>query len=306
MDIVLDRIISNPAFLIAVSPDCTKIAISGERTITVFSFPDFGRIGKMKLAHVCSMVFLSDNSSLMILNTAGRAFIWDGIALESIGKWPVPRWQEKPLFYCGDDRVLWAGYGGIWLYNVRERTIKKIFASSKDVWICACEGGLIKCIAMNYGETESEVDLLTISLDGSIQQKAQSDIQIKNDFIKNPAWSKDNLIAISTAIASKFPLNLVYLLDSTGQVVEQVWIPAAEDNGRFVYCNNLFIKVSVVGAYNINFYDAHTLKLILKLDGHKLASYGMDSPPTFAWVAPNNQILIGSWDKLFVFNIAQN
>ena len=306
MDIILDNILTNPAFLIAVSPDCTKIAVSGERTVTIFSFPDFSTIGKMKVAHACSMVFLSDNSSLMILNTTGKAFIWDGSSVEPIGKWPVPRWQERPMFYCGDDRVLWAGYGGIWLYSIKERTIRKIFASSKDIRICRCEADSIKCIAMNYGEAETDVDLLSISLDGLIQQKSQSDIQIINSFIKSPAWSEDNLIAISTAVASKFPLNLVYLLNTTGQVVEQVWIPAAEDNGSFIYCNNLFIKVSVVGAYNINFYDAHTLELILKLDSHKLASYGMDAPPTFAWVTPNNQILIGSWNKLFVFKIVQS
>lgn len=301
MDLVLDKIISNPAFVIAISPDCTKIAVSGERTITIFSFPDLQQIEKLKVAHTCSMVFLSDSRSLLIQNTTGKTFVWNGISLESTGKWPVPKWQEKPMFYCGDDHVLWAGHGGIWMYDARERKISNIFSSPRDLWICRCEEDVIKCIAMDYGEGENTVDILSLTYEGSIQKQAQSDIQVKNGVFKSPAWSNDDLIAISTSVRPNFPLNIVYLLNTEGQVLGQEWVPAGEDNGSFYYGNNMFIKISMVGAYNINIYNANNIELIYKLDCQKLASYGMTTPPTFAWITPDNRILVGSWNKLFVF-----
>lgn len=303
MNFVIDKIISKPACTLAVSPDGTRIAVSGERVINIFSYPDLQPMGKTQAPHPCSMVFLSDSQSLLILTTTGRTFLWNGVSAKPLGKWPVPQCQSSPMFHCVDDRIAWAGYGGIWMYYVKGREIRNIFPSQRDVRICRCDEGTIRCVAMDYGEAAKAVDLLTLTYEGAIRQQAQSEIQVKNCFSFDPAWSDEGLIAISTSIRRNFPLKIIYLLNTEGQVAAQEWIPPDEDNGNFYVGSDMFAKVSAVANRNINFYNAHNLEPVFRMDRQKLAAYGMTAPPTFVWFAPDNRVLVGSWSELLVFRM---
>lgn len=207
------------------------------------------------------------------------------------------------MAYCGDDRIAWAGYGGVWMYDVKCREMRNIFFSRRDIWICGCEEGVIRCVARDYGEAEREADLITLACDGTVLRQAQSEIPVRNGFVNFPAWSKENFVAISSSVRQGFPLNMLYLLNEDGQVLAQEWIPAAEDNGGFYCGDDMFIKVSAVGSKCVNFYQADTLEPVEKLDSKKLVALGLTAPPTFAWNAPDHRIFIGSWDKLFVFRI---
>lgn len=302
MDLQLEKIITTTAFTFAVSPDGKRIAVSGERKVSVFSLPDLLKVESFQVKHTCSIAYLSDSKSMIIQNTTGRLFAWNGANVELVGKWPTSKWQEKPIFHSGNDCILYAGIDGIWMYKATTRSFAKIYTTSRDIRICRCDKDGIRCVALPGNKTEKKAEILCLDYEGTIWQQSQTEEDIMSSLF-SPAWSDSDTIAISTPITEDFPLRLIYLLDLKGRVVAQEWIADAEDNGDFCYSNGMFVKASTVGAYAVTFWDAHNMQQVYTLDSEKLASYGMTTPLTFAFLCSDNRVLLGSWDKLLAFRI---
>lgn len=303
MELTIEKELKNPSYFYAVSPDRSRIAVAGERRITVYSLPDFKELERVKVLHSKSVVFLSDNRSLLIVSTTGATSLWDGMAVEKLGKWPVPTWQEEPLFSGGDDRAVWAGCGGIWIYDVRQRKIEKVYTSPRKLRICGCDGQTIKCIALSNDGEAAEAEILRISYGGQILQRAMTSVEIFADSDVYPAWSDEGTIAVATPVQPPLPLFMAYLLNEDGQVLGQEWIRMAADYGSFFCGSGMIAKVSAYAEKCILFLRADNFDPILKLDKKQLEQHGIKTPPTFAWFGVEGRIAIGCWDKLVIFKV---
>ena len=144
MQLELIKTMNHTAFEFAISHDKTKFATSSDRMVRVYSWPELKVIEKFRLSNVSSMVFLEDNCSILLLNTTGKLFLWDGKVLHKQGKWPMRDWIEKPLVYYKKNYILWAGEDGIWKYNADTREIERIYSSHGDNnTVCSCQNGKI-------------------------------------------------------------------------------------------------------------------------------------------------------------------
>lgn len=333
MILSLDRTIRHGAYAYAVSHDLRKIAISGSKDIQVYSVPDFEKLNCIPFKNVCTMVFLSDNCSILILNTTGMLFIWDGSSLKKVGSWPVPVWHETPMYYGADESIFWGSVGGIWKYDVQERSMKQIFSTEKEVFICNCEHGIIKALLTNSDSAdEGLIELLELAYDGEVlSQKVTKDL-LKLRLIRRPIWG-DDMIAISTIAAPRqsnpvFERVVKYQFTPEGRAIleEDIWAPgivsrpycmlyfldteanilAANESASHdgdLYCGNGFLAKCCADEECVVVMRLDNLKDVCYVRKSLLTKGTEGNPPTFAWFGPDDLLVIGSWQKMFVFKI---
>ncbi len=302
MELVLDKVIRNAAFAIAVSPDSSQLAISSERKITVLSLPELKKQSTIPVQHTSSMIFLEDNCSMLILNTVGKCYLWDGSNLENLGRWPVPRWVENPLFYAGYDEAFWAGCGAVWKYNIAKRQITKVFLTEHEPLICRVGDGVIRLVTLNYDYPQQYMEIFRIDYSGTIIHHCTTNQKLQTRMFGRPCWNDDEMIAISTISAADEACGLIYLVDSKNGNVQ---LKKCEQNallsGDFYCGKGLFAKVCPVLAKTVEFYTANDFKLLYRLDKTILAESGSINPPAMVSFLEDGTILVGSWRRLFVY-----
>ena len=335
MDIVLKQRIRHGAFSYAVSHDLHKMAISSDKDIAIYSIPDFCQLAVVPVRNTSSMVFLSDNISLLVLNSIGQMFHWNGEMLEDHGVWPVPQWYESPLFYGSDSKIFWGSQGGIWSYNVVQRSMKKILSIPKDVNICRCDHGVIKALLTESSSVDEQIiGLMEVSYEGEILSKRETKVPLKTRLINQPAWSNDDYIAVSTIAAPEqarpiferiatysftpegravleqdfwlpenisCPHSILYLLDGTGDICIAKEFDADDNDGN-LFCGNGILAQCCSGEENVVLMRMADLQEICNIPKSLLTKGIKVNPPTFVWFAPDNLLVVGSWERLFVFS----
>ena len=169
MEFTVEKNVCQGAMCIAVSPDGTHAAVSSERSVGLYTLPELKREGSFRLSNAGTMVFLSDNRSLLILNTTGVLYLWNGTELERLGDWQVPEWYENPLHFIGDDTVLWAAVGGVWRYHVPSRTMTRLYETDRNVQLGPVENGVVRfaeCKRSYIGL--HPIDFVTMTTEGEV------------------------------------------------------------------------------------------------------------------------------------------
>lgn len=260
-------------------------------------------------------------------------FIWDGSSLKKVGSWPVPVWHETPMYYGADESIFWGSVGGIWKYDVQERSMKQIFSTEKEVFICNCEHGIIKALLTNSDSAdEGLIELLELAYDGEVlSQKVTKDL-LKLRLIRRPIWG-DDMIAISTIAAPRqsnpvFERVVKYQFTPEGRAIleEDIWAPgivsrpycmlyfldteanilAANESASHdgdLYCGNGFLAKCCADEECVVVMRLDNLKDVCYVRKSLLTKGTEGNPPTFAWFGPDDLLVIGSWQKMFVFKI---
>lgn len=332
MRIIIDRIISHPAYTAALSADSRRIAISGSKNIAVYSLIDFTLIQKIHVKNVSSMVFLADNCSMLILNTTGSWFLWDGIKLKHMGKWPVPQWREDPLHYADDAHIFWSGSGGIWCFDAITCNMKQLFSTDDRTIICNCSNGIIKYLTFaDSSVDERSIRIAEMLFDGTVLYTNISKQQLQARRINLPTWSEDGIIAVSTIAAptglergatevylyefttkgracvkktaEEVPLwspphAVMYLLDREGSVLRELHSNA--NDGGNLFCGHGLLAKSCLSAKSVSFMTISDLEMVGIVGQDDLAHGVEPNPPTFVLFLSKKRILVGSWNKLFV------
>lgn len=332
MGITIVRMINHPAYAAALSSDYGRIAISGSKDVAVYSLIDYTLIQKIPVKNASSMVFLSDNCSMLILNTTGSWFLWDGIKLKHKGKWPVPQWREDPLHYADDAHIFWSGSGGIWCFDAITCSIKLLFSTDDRTIICSCSNGIIKYLSfVDSSVDERYIRIAEMLFDGTVLYTNISKQQVQARRINLPAWSEDGIIAVSTiaapmglerdvtaALPYEFttkgracvkeaaewvqpwspPHAVMYLMDREGNVLRELHSNA--NDGGNLFCGHGLLAKSCFSARSVSFMTISNLEMVGIIGENDLV-YGIEpNPPTFVLFLPKKRILVGSWNKLFV------
>lgn len=305
MELVLEKTIRSAAFDIAVSPDGSRLAICGERKITIFSLPGLYKENTIRVSHTSSMVFLGDNKSMLILTTTGRCIFWNGQILESLGKWQVPRWEEKPVFYAGGNDVFWAGSHGIWKYNVNEGTMLKIFQTPHEPYICRVEDGIVYAVILKYGVQLQHIEILELDFAGTVKRACISRNNIQAALFGEPCWNKNGNIAISTCVSKPLGVySYCYLIDSVnGEIIFQKCEPHSGSCGDFYAAKDLLVKVGDALAEDVSIFDASNMRMLHRIEKTYLAGTDGVNPPSTVTFLDDGRLLVGTWTKLFVFKI---
>lgn len=333
MELFLDRTIRHGAFSCAVSHDLHEFAISGSKDIKVYSVPDFEELYCIPVKNVCTMVFLSDNRSILILNTSGILFFWDGSNLKRVGHWPVPEWYETPMHYGDDAHIFWGNVGGVWKYDAKERSMNQVFSTEKDVYICSCDHGIIKVLLTNSDSAdEGQIELLKLAYSGEVLSRKVTKDPLKIRLIHRPVWS-DDMIAISAIAAphrSKpvFERVVKYQFTPEGRAIlkEDIWSPEPEGRPHCMlylldteanildaqksnshdgnlYCGNGILAKCCTDEECVVVMRLNNLQDVCYIRKNLLTKGTEGNPPTFAWFGPDDLLVIGSWHRLFVFRI---
>lgn len=302
MELVLKKVIRNAALTIAVSPDGSRLAISSERKITVLLLPELKKESTIPVQHASSMIFLEDNCSMLILNTIGRCYLWSGSNLENLGRWPVPKWVESPLFYAGNDYAFWAGCGAVWKYNIAKRQITKVFSTEQEPFICRVGDGIVRLVTLDYNYSRQHMKIFQIDYSGTIVHYCTTNKKIQTLDFGTPCWNDDDLIAISTESAEDESCSLIYLINGkNGNVQFQKCEPNTLTSGDFYCGKGIFAKVCPVLAKTVEFYTANDFKLLYRLDETVLDESGSINPPAMVSFLEDGTILVGSWRRLLVY-----
>lgn len=336
MKIKIDRTIEHPAFAVALSTDFRKIAISGCTNIAVYSLADYSLVMKIPAKNVSSMVYLSDDCSMLIQNTTGSLFLWDGTRLKRAGKLPEPEWTGEPLHYGDDAHIFWNGSSGIWCYDATTCNMKQIFVTEGRTIICGCSQGIIRFLTRagydNPPVDEQNIQITEMLFDGTILRTHTTSQQLKTRSVNRPAWSEDGIIAVSTVAAPtgfvsdltevilyEFtpqgrarikevagganpwspPHAVMYLMDDEGQILLEKHYDDHRDSGN-LYCGHGLLAKSCFSAGSVSFMTIRDLEIVGIIDKNDLAHGSRVNPPTFVLFLPDKRILVGSWNKLLV------
>ena len=305
MELVLGRIIRSAAYEIAVSPDESRLAISGERKITVFSLSGFEKEYTIPVRHASSMIFLEDNCSMLILNTTGDCYLWTGTTLERIGRWAAAQCGRTPLFYAGQNTVFWAGCGTVWKYNITERQMTKIFTMNSEPFICRIGDGIIRLVSLKYNKSRQYMEIYRLDYNGSILHHCSTKNRLQTNIFGVPCWNEDELIAVSTVATIDGIHGFLYLINSeNGDVLVQKESSLILEGGDCYGGNGLIAQVLPVLDKSVTIYAADNLKLLYRLDKEVLDEKNDINPPTKVCFLKSGKILIGSWESLFVYDVA--
>ena len=304
MELVLDKIVHSAAFEISVSSDESRIAVSSERTITVFSLPGFKKEYTIPVRHANSMIFLDDNCSMLILNTIGDCYLWTGTTLERIGRWVAAQCARTPLFYAGQNTAFWAGCGTVWKYNIAERQMTKVFSVDGQPFICRVGDGIIRLVSLKYNKSRQHMEIYRLDYNGSILNHCTTKNSLQTNMFGTPCWNNDEVIAISTVSTVDGLYGLLYLVDGkNGDVLIQKCTPCVVEGGDCFCGNGLLAQVLPVIAKTVTIYTVEDLKPLCQLDKTMLDERNNTNPPTRVRFLKNGKILVGSWGRLFLYDI---
>lgn len=305
MELVLEKIIRSAAYRIAVSPDGSRLAISSERKVTILSLPDLKKENAIPVRHTSSMIFLEDNYSMLVLDTTGGFYLWNGEELENLGRRPVPRWVEGPLFYAGRNSAFWAGGGAVWKYDVEKRQMTKVFSTEREPFLCRVDDGIIRLVTLAYNQTLQHMEIFQIDHEGAVLSSCRTK-ELQTAVFGMPCWDENDRIAISTAASTaKGAASFVYVIDGkNGEVLSQTETQAEWETGDFYCGNGLLAKCNQVLKKKIRFFEAQSMNVLCDLQVERIEESGEVNPPTMVAFLPDGRILAGSWRRLFVFRLS--
>ncbi len=305
MDFSIEKTVRQGAMCIAVSPDGSRAAVSSERSVGVYTLPELKREGSFRLSNPGTMVFLSDNRSLLILNTTGVLYLWDGTELERLGDWQVPEWYENPLQYIGDDTVLWAAVGGVWRYHVPSRTMTRLYETTRNVQLGPVENGVVRfaeCKRSYIGL--HPIDFVTMTTEGEILSRVTTLEKLPECFWPG-CWTEDGSFVYGARLV---PENLtgvrlegcIFRIDtSSGEVLVCRSVDFYSMDTGFSFHRGLVIQRSHALQKDIVFRDPGSLEELGRIEYAAMLGKLDLNPLEEVVFLDDKTFLLGSWSRLF-------
>lgn len=305
MDFFIEKTVRQGAMCIAVSPDGSRAAVSSERSVGIYTLPELKREGSFRLSNPGTMVFLSDNRSLLILNTTGVLYLWDGTELECLGDWQVPEWYENPLHYIGEDTVLWAAVGGVWRYHVPSRTMTRLYETERNVQLGPVENGVVRfaeCKRSYIGL--HPIDFVTMTTEGEVLSRVTTREKLPECFWPG-CWTEDGSFVYG---AQLIPQNLtglreegcIFRVDTrSGEVRVRKSVDLYSMNTGFSFQSGLVIQSSHALQKDIVFRDPGSLEELGRIEYTSMLGKLELNPLEEVVFLDDKSFLLGSWSRLF-------
>ncbi len=305
MEFTVEKTVRQGAFCIAVSPDASRAAVSSERSVGIYTLPELKWECSFRLSNAGTMVFLSDNRSLLLLNTTGVLYLWDGAALACLGDWQVPEWHENPLHYIGNDTVLWAAVGGVWRYHVPSRTMTRLYETDRNVQLGPVVDGVIRfaeCKRSYIGL--HPIDFVTMTTEGEVLSRVTTRDKLPECFYQG-CWTDDGSFIYGARLV---PENLtgvrlegcIFRIDTaTGEVQVRKSVDLYSMDTGFSYQRGLVIQESHALHRDILFRDPQTLETVGRIEYEAMLGKLELNPLEKVVFLDDDTFLLGSWCRLF-------
>ena len=305
MELSVEKTVRQGAMCIAVSPDGSRVAVSSERSVGIYTLPELKREGSFRLSNPGTMVFLSDSRSLLILNTTGVLYLWDGTELERLGDWQVPEWYENPLHYIGEDTVLWAAVGGVWRYHVPSRTMTRLYETERNVQLGPVENGVVRfaeCKRSYIGL--HPIDFVTMTTEGEVLSRVTTREKLPECFWPG-CWTDDGAFIYG---AQLIPQNLtglreegcIFRIDTrSGEVLVRKSVDLYSMNTGFSFQRGMVIQSSHALQKDIIFRDPGSLEELGRIEYNAMLGKLDLNPLEEVVFLDDKTFLLGSWNRLF-------
>ena len=305
MEFTVEKTVRQGAMCIAVSPDGTHAAVSSERSVGLYTLPELKREGSFRLSNAGTMVFLSDNRSLLILNTTGVLYLWDGAELERLGDWQVPEWYENPLHYIGADTVLWAAVGGVWRFPVPSRTMTRLYETERNVQLGPLENGVVRfaeCKRSYIGL--HPIDFVTMTTEGEVLSRVTTREKLPECFWPG-CWTEDGSFIYG---AQLIPQNLtglreegcIFRVDTrSGEVQVRRSVDLYSMNTGFSFQRGLVVQRSHALHRDTLFRDPESLEELGRIEYDAMLGKLDLNPLEEVVFLGGDSFLLGSWSRLF-------
>lgn len=305
MEFSVEKTVRQGAMCIAVSPDGSRAAVSSERSVGIYTLPELKREGSFRLSNPGTMVFLSDSRSLLILNTTGVLYLWDGTKLERLGDWQVPEWYENPLHYIGENTVLWAAVGGVWRYHVPSRTMTRLYETERNVQLGPVENGVVRfaeCKRSYIGL--HPIDFVTMTTEGEILSRVTTLEKLPECFWPG-CWTEDGSFVYGAKLVPENLTGLrtegcIFRIDTrSGEVLVRRSVDFYSVDTGFSFQRGMVIQSSHALQKDIIFRDPGSLEELGRIE-YKSMLGNLDLNPLEEVVFLDDKtFLLGSWGRLF-------
>lgn len=304
-----------PAYGIAISEDEKSLAVVSEK-IRVFSLPE------MKLKEVISVknagcaCFLGDNRSMLIINTMGELYFWNGEKVRRVGKVLGECYQGKLFYDSENDVVVFAAGKGIYRFDADNLQCRKIYDDSeREMTIVSCSGGQVLLLIFASGCDYQKLELLTIGLEGNVLRRVWTQKKIQTGWVSDcPAISPKGDIAVATVekpcLFHSNAINLLYLIDQDGSVIAQRRLLSGmsrmNEINKVIYVRGCFVvlnqlTVNFLGLTQIEFYDTKDLSLLYEFKMNE----GEINPVTNICITKVGYVYIGTWTRMYMLHMEQ-
>ena len=333
MEFVLNRTFRHAAYSCAVSQDQTRIAIASRRKVFIYSVPAFSQVGSFVIQNPASMVFLSDNRSLLVTNTTGSIYLWDGMGIEALGKWPTKHYNSEELCYISDDCILVAGPGGVWQYSILQRKFKHLFSTEKTAVICKRAQEYIGLILFSWQDRQ-KIDIVKLSYHGEVISHSRSDRELLTRMIYRPVGLGEEIV-LSAVAPPEFveqpgivsvtygfdangraqileevrspnsepatpPRSMLYRLNEDGSVLAQREAAGSNELSGDLYPCNQGVALICNANNNILFLDTYDLHPVYVLEKDTLFPKPEINPFEFVHWIGNDMLIVGTWERLYI------
>lgn len=305
MEFSVEKTVRQGAMCIAVSPDGSRAAVSSERSVGIYTLPELKRECSFRLSNPGTMVFLSDNRSLLILNTTGVLYLWDGAELERLGDWQVPEWYENPLHYIGEDTVLWAAVGGVWRYHVPSRTMTRLYETEHNVQLGPVENGVVRfaeCKRSYIGL--HPIDFVTMTTEGEVLSRVTTREKLPECFWPG-CWTEDGSFVYGAKLVPENLTGLrtegcIFRVDTrSGEVLVRRSVDFYSMDTGFSFQRGMVIQSSHALQKDIVFRNPGTLEEIGRIEYDAMLGKLDLNPLEEVVFLDDDMFLLGSWNRLF-------
>ena len=310
MDLILDKLIKKPAYSIAVSHDGKRVAISGERKVYVYEIATWEKIIEIKISNVSCMHFLEDNNSIIILNTTGNFFVWDGNEIKFQKKIPESKRTWEIFYYISDELILvpHTGSGVLW-YNVKTNQLSQFYTTHQ--WITKIgdvSNGKIRLLSGDVEVKEQCFELVTLDYEGNVLSKVLTE-SMATDSFSEPLFIKENMFALSTLKSNRNILSWMsgrcgdlYFINTEGKVLRQITM---NSEPKLLHMGNMLVTYQSGIRQGVDFCNLETMKIENRLEERFFEEVEKPNPVSEIKMLDEKHILIGTWGALYVFRIEE-
>lgn len=299
------------AFSLAVSSDYKCLAVGAGSKVQILSLPEATVLHTLPICNASSMVFLDNCESLLVVTTTGGIFLWKSEKLHRLGQWPASLWRESPIFGCGQNYVALAHDEGVCLFDLQSRQFKDVYlCPGRSAEIAAYKNGKLHMITYAFTKDWQKIQRVAIDLQGNTYDIVEADCKLDVSNISRPVLLENNTIAFFAVFRRHIftPDKSICTIDCNGHVVKSQSVPA---NYPITGCAAISVSkryiayAHMVSPHGVTMYAQDDLSLMGQITSGELWQEKNISPPSSLLFLSDAQLLIGTWDALFLYQIKQ-
>lgn len=304
--ILMTAMLKHSAFCLAISTDRKYLAVGAERWVRILSFPEMKLLQKLPIRHASSMVFLKDHNSLFVVSTTGEMFLWRTAGMERLGRWPVSLWSENPLFCCGSDYVALAHDGGVCVLHLPSMQCRDVYSCpDSEPRIAGCRDGKLHIITIPYKKRRGGIVYAVVDVQGNVHSQIPADRKLNGRHLSRPALLDDGRIALFQGSNRWCSNSALCTIDLHGHVIESHTVPEGYSccdcdtvaaSGRYIaFCHEISGGVTI--------YNQTDLSLVGQISDLELRQGSEVNPPANLLFVSDEELLVGTWERLFLYRI---